>query len=222
MKENKPALIIFQKNLILGRVKTRLAADIGDEAALVAYKSLLSYTYEVLNDLSVDKYIFYADYIPVAKPSFDESYHFELQEGDDLGERMSKAFQTLFAKGYDSLIIIGTDCAELTTDILKDSFSILEQKDAVIGPATDGGYYLLGMSKFIPGLFENIPWSTELVARRSKEYLSLNNLSCGTVPVLSDVDLLADWKRFESKLKLVKPRFSDEDLKEDIKQNTSQ
>ena len=120
---SKEALLIFTKNPEAGKVKTRLAATIGDAEALRVYKQLLMHTVSETNFMSADKYVFYADYLDPDDIWNDKRYYKELQHGNDLGERMMNAFASTFRKGYDKIIIIGTDCPSLDQSIINDAFS---------------------------------------------------------------------------------------------------
>ena len=196
----KKGLLIFQKNAEMGKVKTRLAASIGDEAAFEAYNQLVDYTHKVVKRTPADKILFFSNHLEEDLSNYSKEYRFELQSGKDLGEKMSNAFQQLFKENYDHLVIIGTDCAEITAKLISAAFEALEESEVVIGPAHDGGYYLLGMRSFIPGLFKGIPWSTDQVAALTKEYLSQNEISFGLLPVLSDVDFEKDWVKCKDNL----------------------
>ncbi|MBA4301579.1 MAG: hypothetical protein C0433_15975 [Cyclobacterium sp.] len=196
---NRAALIIFQKNAVLGKVKTRLAASIGDEQALEVYRWLTDYTHEIVKKLEVDKFLFYSDYIPENPEGNLEGYQLEVQSGTNLGERMKNAFAHLFAKGYSSVAIIGTDCPDLTGRDLNSAFLALSQSDLVVGPAKDGGYYLLGMSKFIPEIFNNIPWSTSRVLELTLNLAEKLNLDYEFLQILSDIDNLEDWNQFNTR-----------------------
>lgn len=198
----KSALIIFQKNAVLGKVKTRLSVDVGDEAAMDIYQQLVRYTHEVCRSVPVQKFLFYSDFIPDDISEFDQDYQFEVQYGNDLGSRMRNAFQRLFSKGYGKIIILGTDCGELESEIVINAFELLDQIEVVIGPARDGGYYLLGMNKMNAGLFEEIPWSTEMVLFLTMEKLEKQNISYELLEILSDVDRIEDWKKLKKKRKL--------------------
>ena len=147
----KKLLIIFVKNAVKGKVKTRLAATIGDEKALEIYQILVQHTFDITIALPVNKAVFYSDFLQedIWSPAFYENF---VQSGTDLGERMYQAFQQGFATGYEQVCIIGSDCYELTEQIIQQAFEKLELTDVVIGPAEDGGYYLLGMK----GLHETI------------------------------------------------------------------
>lgn len=199
---NKAALIIFQKNAILGKVKTRLAVSIGDEKALEVYEWLTAYTHEQLRGLNVDKFLFYSDFIAEYPDGSLSGYQYEVQSGEDLGERMRNAFAHLFAKGYKSVVIIGTDCPYLTSSDLNKAFLNLSQADLVFGPAKDGGYYLLGMSGFFPEIFKDIPWSTSKVLETTLDRADKQNLDYEFLKILSDIDTLEDWKIFKKSNKI--------------------
>lgn len=200
---NKAALIIFQKNAILGKVKTRLAVSIGDEKALEVYEWLTAYTHEQARGLNVDKFLFYSDFIAEYPDGSLSGYQYEVQSGEDLGERMRNAFAHLFAKGYMSVVIIGTDCPYLTSSDLNKAFLNLSQADLVFGPAKDGGYYLLGMSSFFPEIFKDIPWSTSKVLETTLDRADKQKLDYEFLKLLSDIDTLEDWKIFKKSNKII-------------------
>lgn len=160
---SKRALIIFTKNPELGQVKTRLAKTVGDESALDIYKFLVNHTMEITKELKVDKYVYYSEDIYKDDIWNAELFRKKLQTGTDLGERMNNAFSEIFAMGYKMAIIIGSDMFDMKTEDLGMAFDTLESRGFVIGPATDGGYYLLGMKEPNPKLFQNKTWSTENV-----------------------------------------------------------
>ena len=193
---SKSLLIIFVKNLELGKVKTRLAASVGHEAALAIYYQLLRKTREVTKPIRVDKVVYYSERADPDDLWENEHYQKACQQGPDLGERMKNAFQKSFAEGYESVCIIGSDCMEISSSLIKEAFEKLQNSDAVIGPSQDGGYYLLGMNQFIPQLFENKVWSTDTVFTATLDDLNTLGMSHCELPVLSDVDTaedLGDW-----------------------------
>jgi len=196
----KNGILIFQKNAELGKVKTRLAATIGDQAAFDAYQLLVNYTHKIVSKFPAQKVLFFSNHLEEELSKYSKDYQFEVQSGEGLGEKMCNAFQQLFEEKFDRLVIIGTDCAEITSELITEAFERLEESEVVIGPAYDGGYYLIGMRTFIPGLFNGIPWSTDQVAVLTKEYLTRNELSFALLPTLSDVDFEEDWNRFKDKL----------------------
>jgi hypothetical protein len=184
----KNALIIFVKNPVEGQVKTRLAKTIGNSAAVDVYKQLLQHTLAITKNLGVDKFVFYGDYINDNDLWLNNIYQKQQQQGLDLGERIKNAFDIVFNLGYDKAIIIGSDCYELTTQILEEAFDELLINDAVIGPCNDGGYYLVGMKELIPELFDNILWSTEEVLPKTVTMLKDLQLQFEMLPMLNDVD----------------------------------
>ena len=182
------ALIIFVRNPVLGKVKTRLAASLGDQRALDIYKSLLIHTCEISKELQEDKYIFYEDFINLDDIWPNNIYNKKLQHGNNLGARMKDAFHFLFKLGFNKVVIIGSDCFELTTEVLQEAFDRLSTNDIVIGPASDGGYYLLGMKKIHSFLFEKIKWSTDAVLQQTIGLCNRNQLSYFLLSELSDID----------------------------------
>lgn len=191
----KQALIIFARNPIRGKVKTRLAATMGEDKALSIYQSLLEQTVQITRELPCDRYVFYADGISLNDHWLDDVYLKRKQSGEDLGARMYHAFDTLFQESYEQVLIIGTDCFELTTDTIQKAFTFLNNHQVVIGPSSDGGYYLLGMRQFFPFLFEGIAWSTDTVYSSTIQQLEQHKISYHILPVLNDIDTEDDWKQ---------------------------
>jgi uncharacterized protein len=185
---SKRLLIIFYRNPELGKVKTRLAATVGDEKALAIYLALANHTRMITENLSIHKVVFYSHHVDTEDNWSNENYLKQIQSGNDLGERMLRAFDYGFQSGYESICIIGTDCFELTPKIVTDAFDKLKTFHAVIGPACDGGYYLLGMNKLHSEVFKNKIWSTESVAQQTINDFKKSNLSYFTLPALRDVD----------------------------------
>ena len=182
------ALILFVRNPILGKVKTRLAKAIGDEKALEVYRQLLSKTHNITYSLSCAKFVYYADEVTQSDLWSKGNFIKKAQSGNDLGERMYNAFADLSEAGFARIIIIGSDCFELTNEILQDAFEQLKAHDAVIGPAYDGGYYLLGMKELTPRPFKNKKWSTSSVcADTINDFVKLD-ASYVVLPTLNDVD----------------------------------
>lgn len=153
-------LIIFTNNPEKGQVKRKIAEQIGEDQALMVQHKLLQYTKEITKKLNCSKSVFYADRVDHNDLWDNMIYDKFLQQGADLGERMTEAMCEAFAAGKDRVIVIGTDCIELETYMIKEAFAVLESNDVVLGPAADGGYYLLGMRKFFPTLLEDKDWSS--------------------------------------------------------------
>lgn len=180
-------LLIFARNPVYGKVKTRLAAAIGNDKALLVYKALLRHTAEVTKSVNADRIVYYSDFI-TDSDVWDDTHHKAVQQGADLGERMSNAFNETFKGGTKKAVIIGTDCYDLTYAIITDAFTALNNYDVVIGPALDGGYYLLGMQTYRPQLFDNMKWSTDTVSKETLSRCADLGLSHFLLPVLSDID----------------------------------
>jgi rSAM/selenodomain-associated transferase 1 len=197
---NKEAIIIFLKYPELGRSKTRLAATVGDENALKVYKELLLHTNLITKDLNFDKFIFYDKVSSNKMPWGDGLYQTAYQKESDLGGRMEDAFEQLFKRGYERVLIIGSDCYELDQNVIKNAFEKLKDKQVVIGPAKDGGYYLLGLSKMVKPIFNDVSWSTENVYSETVKILNSLNIEHDTTPTLSDIDVFDD---LTDKLKLL-------------------
>ncbi|CAN5575572.1 TIGR04282 family arsenosugar biosynthesis glycosyltransferase [soil metagenome] len=189
MTDTKKALIIFARKPVLGKVKTRLAAKAGQQKALEIYKLLLAHTRSIASSLHCDNFVFVTEAID---DNFWQGFTAEMQEGINLGNRMNHAFDLLFSKGYQHCIIIGSDCPGLSNEIVNTAFQSLHNNDIVIGPATDGGYYLLGMRKMIAGIFINKDWSTSKVFDQTMLDVKSQNLSCYILPQLTDVDEIED------------------------------
>ncbi len=160
---SKKALIIFTRNPELGKVKTRLAKTVGNESALRIYEFLVNHTIEITKDLKVDKFVFYSEEIRKDDAWDSNVFRKRVQSGSDLGMRMHNAFEEIFKMGYHTAIIIGCDMFEMDKKDLEIAFESLHTSSFVIGPATDGGYYLLGMKQSNPELFINKDWGSDSV-----------------------------------------------------------
>jgi uncharacterized protein len=184
----KSGIIIFIRNPIAGKVKTRIAKTMGDEKALIIYNQLLAHTHGITRDLSCDKFIYYSDCTEQNDNWENDLFQKKVQQPGDLGERMSGAFLELFKEGYEKLLIIGSDCIELNEVIINNAFDILNNYEVVIGPSSDGGYYLLGMGSYFPGLFLNKKWSSSSVLSDTLKDLSASGTTVATLVTLNDID----------------------------------
>jgi rSAM/selenodomain-associated transferase 1 len=187
-KTPKSLLIIFYRNPKAGKVKTRLAATVGDQKALEIFRTLSLRTKVITETLQVEKIVFYSDSIDLIDIWSNATYLKALQHGENLGEKMKSAFDAAFETGYSSVCIIGTDCYELTTEIIERAFEGLKSADAVIGPARDGGYYLLGMNRPHQEVFQGKAWSTETVFRETIRDFDQLQVKYVILQVLRDVD----------------------------------
>ena len=187
------AIIIFVRNPELGKVKTRLAATVGNDKALAIYNELLQHTFSTVKNIKADKFVFYHEVITDNDIWSEMGFIKKIQQNVQLGEKMKAAFQEVFSADYKNVLIIGSDCLQLNSKIIEDAFTMLEEKDTVIGPAKDGGYYLLGMNIMQNFIFENKKWSTASVFSDTLHDIEQHQLSVGLLPELLDVDTEEDW-----------------------------
>lgn len=198
--KKKKALLVFQKNASRGKVKTRLAASVGEEKALEIYRELLGLTYSQVSQLhEIDVIPFFSDYLEPLPMALDNSPSSQIQAGGDLGARMANAFAWAFSNGYDRVGIIGTDCPELKHDIIRDGIEQLENFDFCIGPAYDGGYYFLSMRDFHPWMFENIAWSSPKVLDETLALVEDRKMTFCLLGILRDIDTEDDYLAFLAK-----------------------
>lgn len=188
--DTKNLLLIFTRNPELGKCKTRLAATVGNEAALAIYKFLLSHTVALTTNLTVKKQVWYSEDIWNDDVWDSTIFEKKLQKGANLGERMAHAFQEGFEKGFEKIIIIGSDMYDLNQESLENAFIALNNSDIVLGPATDGGYYLLGMKKWTPEPFKNKDWGQNTVLQDTLN--DLKNKNIHLMDVKNDVDVYED------------------------------
>jgi uncharacterized protein len=186
------ALIIFARTPIIGKVKTRVAAESGGHFALKLHNYLLSHTLSICNIKSCKKFLFLSDPLLGKEQDF-EGFNILFQEGSDLGIRMSHAAEMIFQEGFQKVIIIGSDCLDLTSDIINEAFNHLDSQDIVLGPAFDGGYYLIGMKEFQSELFKNIPWSTSEVLPLTLKKCHTSSYQVKILKKLNDIDHLKDF-----------------------------
>jgi len=204
----KKAIIVLQKAPVPGNVKTRLAARIGENEALRVYQFLVDHTHRQLAGIASAIYVYFSgepDLTYLKLPN----YYVRTQKHGNLGQRMHAAFAEVFASGHDQVLIVGTDCYELQPNIILDAFDVLASKDVAIGPAKDGGYYLLGMNKLTPELFNGITWSTDTVYMDTMAIVTSLGLDVHTLPLLSDVDRFEDLGELANFLGVREKNLSD-------------
>ena len=192
MEGKSRLLIVFVRNPAKGRVKKRLAARVGEEAALQIYQQLLEGLAAVLREVEVQQEVHYSDFIP--EQDLWGGKEKRLQEGEDLGERMAGAFQKGFQEGYRQIVLIGSDLPYLSPQDLQAAFSALDKLDYVLGPAEDGGYYLIGMKSLNSKLFKNKNWGSSSVLQETLE--ELQNDSLFLLEERRDLDTYEDLKAF--------------------------
>ncbi|WP_291320026.1 TIGR04282 family arsenosugar biosynthesis glycosyltransferase [Desulfonatronospira sp.] len=200
--DDKGCLIIMVKFPEPGKVKTRLGREIGMSRAAGIYSRF------VLEMLAKCRQINFFSLLSCHpdRPARDyhdwlgNNYSLIVQNGSDLGSIMHNSFEQVFELGFSRVILTGSDIPHLPVSYIQTAFSRLKDHDLVIGPALDGGYFLLGANKgsFIPEIFKNIPWSTPAVYSLTMEKIHENNLKCFVLPTLRDIDTLDDLKDFYS------------------------
>jgi rSAM/selenodomain-associated transferase 1 len=191
---NRDALIVIAKYPEIGAVKTRIRG-LSDHQRVELYNKLLIDTMVKLSSITgVDIFIAFA---PDNAGDFFARFNVGLipLSGGDLGDRMYQAFQDTFLKGYEKISLVGADIPDMSSAIIKDSFNELREHDIVFGPATDGGYYLIGMKRLIHEVFTNVPWSAGNTLNISLKNAKQAGCSIGFTDELSDVDTYEDAKK---------------------------
>ena len=210
------ALLVFLRFPRPGKVKTRLAQSLGEKRAAQFYRICAD---AILSEISrlpekVERYIFCADKTdePEVRRWAGTGFHFAVQEGDGLGQRLENAFSSVFENGVQKAVIVASDVPDLSADILNEAVQALDEHDIVIGPCYDGGYYLLGMKRLHNELFNGISWSTEQVYRQTLAATGKSGLTVHQLQALIDIDTEADLHKWSEMDKRQQPAF-DEFLK---------
>ena len=188
------ALIIFVKNPIEGQVKTRIAKTVGHAKATEIYRELLGYTRDVTESLPAEIYaktVYYGDFIN--ENDLWNGWSKALQPEGDLGTRMKHAFREQFELGASNVVIIGSDCLALQSRHLEEAFRRLQTEEVVLGPSTDGGYYLLGMNQLYEELFDDMPWSQPELMEKTKAALESKGRRYSLLEPLTDIDKWNDY-----------------------------
>jgi rSAM/selenodomain-associated transferase 1 len=195
-------LLFFIKNPEKGNVKTRLASAMGDEKAVKLYKRFLL---EMLSTLNRGTFLFYLCFYPEhslkdLKRWLGDHYLYTPQYGENLGEKMKNGFVEAFAMSFKRVVLIGSDIPDLPLEFIEEAFTSLNEKDAVIGPSIDGGYYLIGFSdkSFSPQVFEGVPWGQETVFKKTMKLLEREGKTVHTLQPLRDIDTIKDLQNYTS------------------------
>ena len=181
-------LIIFVKNIVLGKVKTRLAKTIGIQGAFEVYKHIVAQLENETSKVNHDKHIYFSDVVIKEKWPKDQKF---VQSEGDIGMRMKNAFEEAFNQGYKRVVLVGSDIPDLTFKIIDSAFDELENHKTVFGPSEEGGYYLVGLNEMDVSIFEGVEWSTEQVLAQSLNKVS----SYALVEELNDIDTIDDLRR---------------------------
>ncbi len=197
---NDKCLLFFVRNPQQGAVKSRLAGVLGEEVAVGLYKNFILDMLSTLEkgDFSCSVCFYPADALADIKEVLGAPYRYLPQQGANLGERMEHCFLQAFSAGFLRTVLIGSDLPDLPLDIIDEAFASLQRVDAVIGPALDGGYYLIGFKKdsFTPEVFRDMPWGTETVLQQTIGVLKNHRRSVHLLPSWDDIDNLEDLKKF--------------------------
>lgn len=199
-------LVIFTRYPEAGKAKTRLIPALGDAGAAELHRQMTERTIAQVRFLkksypvSIEVWFAGGD-CDQMQAWLGADLHYQPQPEGDLGDRMSQAFQVGFDRGVKATVIIGTDCPELNAELLTEAFENLQQTDLVLGPATDGGYYLIGLRRFEARLFQSIAWSTDRVFQQTVEISTQLDLSLTCLPMLTDIDRPEDlsiWQQVKT------------------------
>jgi rSAM/selenodomain-associated transferase 1 len=206
----KKELIVFAREPLPGEVKTRLGVAIGDNAAAELYESMLLDVLKTTRQLSDVNTVVFWDCKKNSLPLMAERYRCSSrrQIPGDLGQRMQGAFEEMFADDCELCCIIGSDAPDLPLSYILQAYQLLEttHTDIVLGPSTDGGYYLLGLRQVWPQLFANIPWSTPDVLEQSLAAAQGLGLTVSLLPEWQDIDTLEDLLAFQERSRLTLAR----------------
>ena len=193
-EKNDNALIVFLKYPETKKVKTRLGKDIGEQKAMELYRETASFVADSFSgSRNWTTFLFYSPK-ERKKEIFewlgDKETLFFAQGIGSLGQRMSRAFEKCFSLGFRNVVIIGTDCVMITEEDVETAFSLLSggEFEAVLGPATDGGYYLLGLCRKTDAVFQDMQWSTSRVFKETERRMRKSGLRHAVMRELSDID----------------------------------
>jgi uncharacterized protein len=204
----KEALVVFAKAPVVGQVKTRLIGTLTPEQVTELYVCFLQDTFAMMEDVQSEReqLSLVLCYTPADELEAFEAADLEgclmlAQRGQDLGERLQNCFADLFAAGFASVVILGADSPTLPDEIVIEAFDRLTLSGAVvIGPSTDGGYYLIGLNQSHPELFTQINWSSEAVLAQTEARAATLNLDISRLPQWNDVDTPADLKIIQEQI----------------------
>jgi rSAM/selenodomain-associated transferase 1 len=203
---------LMAKHWVPGEVKTRLGATVGNRISAGLHRQFVIHLCRRLASVGDHREVVVApeSAIPSIASCVSDRWHFRPQSDGDLGARMQAWFNQMFRNGgFQRAVLIGADCPNLKPDELRTSLKLLEQHQIVLGPATDGGYYLIGLQKpagvpddhlFIDFLFADMIWSREDVFEITRHRINRAGWSLGLLPPKSDIDRFADLQRLRKEL----------------------
>ncbi len=195
-------LIIFTRYPIPGTTKTRLIPALGAEGAAALQRQLTEHTLEQVSELNANVTVYFSGgTLQQMQDWLGQDLHYQPQTGEGLGDRLIKAIELSREVGYLKTVVIGIDCPEITAAILEEAFSALENHDVVLGEATDGGYYLIGVRELNPELFQNINWGTSTVLAETLAKTRELQLNEKILQPLNDIDYPEDlvvWEKVQA------------------------
>lgn len=190
------ALLLFLRVPEKGQVKTRLSKRLDKGFVLELYKA---FVLDLLAAVSHVSPLFLFFWPPDKQKELTrwlgKTYRYQPQQGGDIGVKMGHAFETVFCKGFDKAILVGTDIPEIDRPLIDRAVERLNQNDAVLGPSPDGGYYLIGLKRkvFSPSFFNGIPWSGPDVLDQTLILLENRSIQYHLLEELNDIDTMADF-----------------------------
>lgn len=188
-------LILFLRAPVLGTVKSRLAAGIGPEAALAAYTTLLdTLVHSLRSESEVELRVTPDDGAARVAPWLQPGWQVQPQGDGDLGDRLHRATSAHLTHGSAGVLVIGSDCPDVTPADLQEAREQLVTHDVVLGPALDGGYWLIGLRRPAPTLFAAMPWGTGSVLGETLRRLGEAGLTHHLLRPLADIDTASDWE----------------------------
>jgi rSAM/selenodomain-associated transferase 1 len=200
MPPTATALIVFARAPVLGTVKTRLAAGIGAPRALAVYRALTELVLHAVQGAASRVVVCYAPHGAgqAMRAWLGAQVEYAAQAAGDLGQRLLAAIVSESRLGASAIVVIGTDCPAVTSDIVRQAFAALKHADVVIGPAIDGGYYLIGMREPHAELFREIPWSSAQTLTATMERASSSGLRVAVLEAFRDIDTVNDLRAYDA------------------------
>jgi hypothetical protein len=197
---DRECAIVFTRYPEAGKTKTRLIPALGSQGAADFQRQMTQETIALVRELQRHRPIslavhFSGGNLALMQAWLGNDLAYQPQVEGDLGVKMASAFEGACHRGQAKVVIIGSDCPDLTANLLLSSFQALDRSDLVLGPATDGGYYLIGLRRFIPQIFQGISWSTAAVLTQTVEVAKSLNLAIAYLPTLRDIDRPEDLDR---------------------------
>jgi rSAM/selenodomain-associated transferase 1 len=187
----KEALLMFVRYPEPGRTKTRLIPGLGAEGASSFYRLMAEHVARIVRDVERPDLIRMAFFTPPARKAdvtewLGAGFEFSPQPEGNLGVKMEAGFARAFAKKAERVVVIGSDCIDITAPLIREAFDSLAFADAILGPATDGGYWLLGLSRVLPEVFKDIPWSSDRTFSATLAALNAAGRNVHLLPELAD------------------------------------